>query len=136
MDTYTEAHLIVAAIRIHQHLKGSPPTIKEVCSSLQISEELGHSIARELKKQNILNVLEDPFSIKLTVANHLAIENIPRKVSEKNSLQDELLKFQEQRKDLDQHAKNIQAEMERKKKAVFADIEEKFKKEMKKNSSK
>ena len=61
MDPYNEAHLFVAAIRIVYHQKQSPPTIDEVCSTLNISVESGLSTCRSLEKLGIIEISEDPF---------------------------------------------------------------------------
>jgi hypothetical protein len=132
MDTYTEAHLIVAAIRILQHRKGAPPKIEEVCALLEISDEAGHTISRNLAKLGIIERLEDPFSIKLTVANHLEIEKIPRNVPESNGLAQELEKFQAKKMKADKKVADIQAEIDKKKRDMLSSIEAKFKKEMEK----
>jgi hypothetical protein len=132
MDPYTEAQLFVAAIRVLQHQGGCPPKIEDVCAMLGFSVELGHTLCRRLAKRGILETFEDPFSIKLAVANHLEIENLPKKVTEENSLAKELEKFQSERKSVEQKVAAMQAEMAKKKQDLFADIEAKFKKEMEK----
>lgn len=132
MDPYTEAHLFVAAVRVLHHQGGCPPKIEDVCTMLSFSVELGHMVCRRLAKRGILETFEDPFSIKLAVANHLEIENLPKKVTEENSLAKELEKFQSERKSMEQKVAAMQAEMAKKKQDLFADIEAKFKKEMEK----
>ena len=129
MDTYTEAHLFVAAIRVLQHLNGSPPRIEDVSAMLRISDESAHTICRNLKKLGIVETSENPFAIKLAVANHLEIEKIPRQAAQENTLAKELEKFQAGKKDLDQKIAGIQAEMAKKRKEMFADLEAMFKKE-------
>ncbi|MFH0782633.1 MAG: hypothetical protein V2B20_11890 [Pseudomonadota bacterium] len=132
MDAYTEAHLFVAAVRVLQHQGACPPNIEDVCAMLNLSVELGHTLCRRLVKQGIIETFEDPFSVKLAVANHLAIETLPRKVMEENSLARELEKFQSEKKNVEQKVATIQAEMAKKRQDLFADIEAKFKKEMEK----
>lgn len=132
MDAYTEAHLFVAATRVLHHKGGCPPALEEVCDLLAISVELGHTIARRLEKQGIVQTLADPFSVKLAVADHLEIEKLPRQQTEANSLARELEKFQSEKKTTEQKVATMQAEMAKKKQDLFADIEAKFKKEMEK----
>jgi hypothetical protein len=132
MDPYTEAHLFVAAIRVLHHQGGCPPNIEDVCAMLGLSVELGHTVCRRLAKRGILETFEDPFSMKLAVANHLEIESLPKKVTEENSLARELEKFQSERKSVEQKVAAMQAEIAKKKQDLFADIEAKFKKEMEK----
>lgn len=132
MDAYTEAHLFAAAIRVLQHQAGCPPKLEDVCAMLGFSIEVGHTLCRRLEKLGIIETFADPFSLKLAVANHLEIENLPRKAEEESSLARELEKFQSEKKNADQKVAAIQAEMAKKRQDLFADIEAKFKKEMEK----
>lgn len=132
MDTYTEAHVFVAAIRVVQHQKNIPPTLEDVCDLLGSSAESGYAICRTLKKRGIIETLEDPYSIKLFVADHLALEQIPRTREQENTLAKELEKFQQEKRSKDKDVARIQAELDRKKQEKLSDIEKKFKEQMKK----
>ncbi|OGR16289.1 MAG: hypothetical protein A2X81_14105 [Desulfobacterales bacterium GWB2_56_26] len=99
---------------------------------LGFSVELGHTISRRLEKHGIVEILTDPFSVKLAVANHLEIEKLPKQQAEENSLAKELEKFQSEKKSTEQKVAAMQAEMAKKKQDLFADIEAKFRKEMEK----
>ena len=132
MDAYTEAHLIVAAIRVLQHTNSSLPRIEEICTMLSISDEAGHSACRRLAKLGIVEILEDPFSIKLSVANHLAIETIPKGAPQEKGLAREIEKFQAEKMKAGKKVADIQAELARKQKDKLAAIEAKFKKDMEK----
>lgn len=132
MDAYTEAHLFVAATRVLHHKGGCPPALEDVCTLLGFSVELGHTISRRLEKHGIVEILADPFSVKLAVANHLEIEKLPKHQAEENSLAKELEKFQSEKKSTEQKVAAMQAEIAKKKQDLFADIEAKFKKEMEK----
>lgn len=135
MDAYTESHLFVAAIRILQHLNSSPPKLEDVSAMLNISVEAGHTLCRKLKKLGIIETFEDPFAVKLSVANHLELENLPRQAAEENNLAKELEKFQAGKKNIEKKVADIQAEMAKKKKDLFADLEAKFKKEIDKHKN-
>ena len=132
MDTYTEAHLFVAAVRILHHQQGKPPKLEDVCSMVQISTEAGHALCRKLEKLDIVKIFQDPFSINLTVANHLQLEQLPREEQDKDALAREIEKFQQKKQSSDQKIAAIQAEMKKKKQDMFADLEARFKKEMNK----
>lgn len=135
MDDYTEAHLFVAAVRILQHRQHSPPAVEEVGEMLGISVELAHSIRRRLTDLGIVLSLTDPFTTKVSVADHLAIEKLPKVEREENALARELEKFQASKKDMDKKVADIQAELAKKKKAMFADVEKMFKKEANKDKN-
>lgn len=130
MNSYDEAHLFVAAIRVETHRKKGPPSLGDVCSLVGISREVGHNICRRLKKLGAIDTVEDPFSIKLMVVDHLQLEEIPRQEEEKNSLSDELKAFSAKKKDMDRKVADIKKQLESKKKDMFADIEARLKKEL------
>jgi hypothetical protein len=130
MDPYNEAHLFVAAIRIVHHQKQSPPTIEEVCSTISISVEAGLPTCRSLEKLGIIEMSEDPFSIKLTIANYLDIEKLPREVKDENKLARELEEFMAKKKDMDKKVETIKADLEKKRQDMHSSIEEKLRREM------
>jgi hypothetical protein len=132
MDTYSEAHLFVAAIRILSHQKGWPPSVEDVCAMLGVSDEAGHRICRDLQKRKIIETMVDPYSIKLSVADHLELEKISREEDRHNNLSRELEKFLQEKRKKEKSAAEIQTEMDKKKRDMLADIEAKFKKEMEK----
>lgn len=129
MNAYNEAHLFVAAIRILQHQQGILPSLEDVCTMIDISIESGHTIVRSLERLGIIEVLEDPYSIKLSVADHLAIEKIEGQ-EEGNSLARELENFQAKKQNSEKKIADIQAQIDQKKKDMLSDLEAKFKKEM------
>jgi hypothetical protein len=130
MDPYSEAHLFVAAIRIIQHLRQTAPPIEEVCTMLNISVESGLVVSRKLKKLDIIEVIEDPFSTRLVIANHLEIENLPREIKKEDSLSKDIELFMAKKKNMDQKVEDIQAAMKKKKQDLFNDIERKMKQKM------
>ena len=132
MDPYTEAHLFVAAIRLLHFQKQSPPTIEEVCETLNVSVEAGLSVCRKLQKRTIVTIAEDPFSIKLGIDNHLEIDNLPRQQEDGDSLSKDLEKFMAKKKDMDKKVEAIQAGLHKKKQDLHSDIEAKLREEMNK----
>ncbi len=130
MDEYTEAHLFVAAIRICEQKSGASPIIEDICELLGFSVEHGHTICRKLKKKGIVNIYEDPFSFKVSVADHLAIELLPKEEKAEDSFAKEIEAFKAKKKDMNQEVANIQAELDRKKKEKFAEIEARLKGEI------
>lgn len=77
-DFYSEAHLVVAAIRILEHQNSAPPSIDEVCRTISLSLEQGNFVCRKLNEMNIIDVVEGAFGTKLFIKNHLLLEEIPR----------------------------------------------------------
>ena len=130
MDPYTEAHLFIAAIRLLQHQKQTPPDIEDVCKTLDVSVEAGLAVCRKLQKSSIVTMSEDPFSIKLGVDNHLEIENLPKEQKDGDSLSEDLEKFMAKKQDMDKKVEAIQAGLQKKKQDLHSDIEARLRKEM------
>jgi hypothetical protein len=128
-DFYTESHLTVAAIRMLTHQHTAPPSIDAVCEALSYSLEQGHLVCRKLAEMGVIDILEGAYGTRLFIKNHLAVEEIPRgtKVSK---LEEALKKFQTSKKDYDKKIESIQAEQAKRKKDLFADLENKLKKKM------
>ena len=130
MDPYSEAHLFVAAIRVLKFQKQSPPDIADVSSMLELSVEAALASCRKLEKLNIIEIAEDPFSIKLSVADHLEIENLEREDKGQDNLSKELEAFMQKKKDMDKKVEAIQADLQKKKQDLHNDIEAKLRREM------
>lgn len=130
MDQYSEAHLYVAAIRVLHHQKHGAVAIEKVCALLNVSIESALAVCRRLQRQSIVELVDDPFTVKVMVGDHLAIEALPRKVEEENGLSRELEQFMAKKKEMNKKLETIQAEMERKRQNLFSDLEEKLKKKM------
>ena len=128
-DFYSDAHLVVAAIRIIEHRNSAPPSIDEVCRTISFSLEQGNFVCRKLNEMNIINVVEGAFGTKLFIKNHLLLEDIPKGATEDN-LEKELKKFQESKKDYTQKIKLFQSEQEKKRKDLFTELEKKLKKDL------
>lgn len=132
MDAYTEAHLFVAAIRICEYKTGAAPSIEDVCKLLDYSVEHGHTICRKLQKQKVVKTFEDPFAFKVSVADYLTIETFSKEPEDEDNLAKEIEAFKAKKKDMNKEVEAIQAELDRKKKDMFADIEAQLKKELNK----
>ncbi|HSL39144.1 MAG TPA: hypothetical protein VK857_02145, partial [Desulforhopalus sp.] len=91
---------------------------------------LGTTVCRNLEKLGIVSMLSDPFSLRLSIADHLLIEKLPKKAAQENLLARELERFQAQKQDVGKKAAAIQAELSKKKQDLFADIEARLKKEL------
>ena len=127
IDFYSNAHLIVAAIRLLEHKNSTPPSIDEVCRSLSFSLEQGNLICRKLAETGIIDVIEGAYGTKLFIRDHLAIEKIP-KTEKVSKLEQELQKFKNTKKDYTQKIESFQTEQADRKKNLFAELEKKLKK--------
>lgn len=130
-DFYSNAHLVVSAIRIIEHQKSNAPTVDAVCRFLSFSPEQGNFICRQLRKMGILDSTESAYGIRLFIRDHLKLEEIPRGKQD-SRLEKELARFQSNREDIDQKIKSFQSEQARKQKDLFAELEKKLKTGMEK----
>jgi len=126
-DFYSNAHLVVAAIRIHTHQNSTPPSMDQVCRIISFSLEQGNFICKKLKGLGIVDVVEGGFGTRLFIKNHLKIEEIPKGKKEDN-LEESLKAFQNSRKDFTRKIESVQAEQAKKQKDLFAELEKKLKK--------
>jgi hypothetical protein len=121
-DLYTSAHLVVAAIRIFE----------ELCQALSYSLEQGHYICRKLVEMEIIGMIEGAYGTKLYIKDHLKLEEIPKGPVE-SKIEKELQKFQTAKKQISQKIETIKSEQAKKKQDLFAEIEQKLKKKLKKD---
>jgi 3-hydroxyacyl-CoA dehydrogenase len=132
-DFYTEAHLLVAAIRVCDHLNARPATIDDACRMLGFSPEHGGIVCRRLVALGVLSSVQGSFGERLFIRDHLKLEDIPRgEVGRK--LEEEVRKFQDHQRSLTQKIEALQAEQTGKKKNRFAEMEKKLKEEIERKS--
>ena len=117
IDLYDEAHLLVAAIRIFNHLNSRPPTVEDLCQTIHISLERGNLICRRLEELEIIEAVAGSYGARWYVKDHLKLEDIPQKA-------------------LSQKIESMKAEQKQKKKNLFADMEKKLKEELEKKKLK
>jgi hypothetical protein len=127
-DLYSNAHIVVAAIRVLAHQKNVPPSIEDVCQTLSFSLEQGNFICNKLEEMQIIEIVEGSYGTRLFIKNHLKIDDIPRgdKVS---GLEEELKKFKSSRKNFTKEIESFQAKQAKKQKDLFAELEKKLKQE-------
>jgi hypothetical protein len=90
--TQDEGHAHVAAIRVLRHRLGRPPTMEEVAEILGSRVEITNHRMRKLASLGIVHLVENPFDVHLSVADHLALEELPTEVDE-NALSDAVEDF-------------------------------------------
>ena len=132
-DLYTESHLFVAAVRVHEHVSATPATLEDVCRMLGFSTEHAGLICRRLEDMGVLEAVEGSFGARLFVRDHCKLEEIPRGEFGRK-LEDEVKKFQDSQRAFTQKIETLQAEQAGKKKSLFAEMEKKLKEELDKKS--
>jgi hypothetical protein len=132
---YREAHLIVAAVRILEHLHKGPPAIEQVAGLLSVSIEEAGMACRKLESVGILEIIEKSGEARLFIGEHRLIEKLPDK-TEKNRLSRDLEKFyrekQAERKTIDA----LRSMQEEKRKKINKQIEQQLKNKISEISSK
>lgn len=126
-DLYSNAHLVVAAIRVFTHKNSKQPSMDEICQTLSFSLEQGNLICKKLKDLGIIDVVEGAFENHLFIKNHLKIEEIPKDKKE-DRLEEALKKFKDSKKDFSKEIESFQAKQAEKQKALFAELEKRLKK--------
>jgi len=126
-DLYSNAHLVVSAIRIFTHKNSKHPSLNEICKTLSFSLEQGNLICKKLKDLGIIDMVEGAFEHQLFIKDHLKIEEIYRDKKE-DGLEEALKKFKDSKKDFSKKIESFQAKQAEKQKALFAELEEKLKK--------
>jgi DNA-binding transcriptional ArsR family regulator len=132
-DFYTEAHLLVAAIRVHEHVHSRPATIEDVCRLLALSAEHAGIIARRLEDLGIIEAVQGSFGTRMFLRDHLRLEDIPRGELGRK-LEDEVKKFQDTQRSFTQKIESLRVEQAGKKKNLFAEMEKKLKEELDRKS--
>jgi DNA-binding IscR family transcriptional regulator len=132
-DFYSEAHLFVAAIRVHEHVHSQPATLEDLCRMLSFSAEHAGFISRRLEDLGIVEAVNGSFGTRFFIQDHRRLEDIPRgEVGRK--LEDEVKKFQDSQRSIAQRIESIKAEQAGKKKNLFAEMEKKLKEELDKKT--
>ena len=133
-DLYDNCHLVVAAIRVLSHQTGFPPSVESLGTALSFSLEECHFLCRKLEKMGVIEIVEGAFGTKLFIKNHLALESIPTDQKD-TKLKDDIEKFINTKKDYTKEIESLKAEKEKKKKDLFAEIDEKLKNKLKNKPS-
>lgn len=125
-DLYTDAHLFVAAIRVLSHRSQAPPTLEHICRHLAMSLERGGFIMRQLEKEEIVEIVKQPHGDRLFVNTHLNIERFKQKQAQSN-LDKALSAFESEKQAFSKKIESIQADQAKKKKDLFAKLNDQLK---------
>jgi hypothetical protein len=124
------AHLFVSAVRVLDYKEEAPPSLDTVCQLIGCSDEKGNYLLNRLLEQGIVDTVKSGFNDRIVIANHLAIEDLPRE-SEESRLEKELRNFKKGRNVMEEKVASIKAQQNKKKQDLFAEIEKKLKKKIK-----
>jgi hypothetical protein len=133
LDLYDESHLFVAAVRVHEHLHGIPPTLDEISRTLGFSAEQAGFVSRRLAEMGVIEAVQGSFGVRFFIRDHGRLEEIPRGDAGRR-LEEEVKKFQDLQKTITRRVESFQAEQAGKKKSLFAEMEKKLKEEIEKKT--
>ncbi|MFP4477713.1 MAG: hypothetical protein ACLFOY_19295 [Desulfatibacillaceae bacterium] len=128
---YYTAHLVVSAVRVLEHKKGTPPTVGDISELVGLSLEEIQSICNSLRGAGALEAVESAAGQRFYPGDPAPLESLPR---ERNSggMEDELKKFEEKKRaEMEKFAQMTKKEDSRKK-DLFSSLEAQLKDKLKK----
>lgn len=130
---YEEAHVFVAAIRLFGFTKKGSPGHADICEITGINIDRVSYIAAKLRDEGVIDIVEGAFeNTRFIITDHLKIEDFPRETADAK-MADEIDKFKKTSKSaLEDKVKAFTEEKKKKEKDLFAEIQNKFKKELEK----
>ena len=126
--SYTQGHLVVAAVRVLEHLNEKPPTMEEIGELLGLSHEVIGAFTRALQSHEIVKILETPFDTRVEIARFEKLEDLPRDhagAAMKSEVDAFLERSRSKKEDADELFKS--GEFEKKQKEKFSDLDEQLK---------
>jgi hypothetical protein len=69
-DFYSEAHLFVAAIRVHEHSHAAPPSLDDIVRMLSFSAEQAGFVSRRLEELGIVEAVAGSFGTRFFIRDH------------------------------------------------------------------
>ena len=128
-NPYHEGHLFVAAIRLLEHQKGTPPALKDISDLLGISAEQAGLISRRLEEDGIVKIVESAFGDRWGIEDHLKLEDLP-KTATVDQMDEALQQFKAEKSKMTQKIESIKEQQAQKQKDLFSELEKKLKKNL------
>ncbi len=132
---YKIAHLLVAAIRVLEYRDGHPPSIEAMGQLLSTSAEQVHRWCRKLEHHGIVEITGGAYGVRVFIRDHTAIEQLPDDTPG-SDLGEELAKFKQEQQNRNQNIEKLKHNEEARRKELFKQIEEQFKKTQQKQPGK
>ena len=127
--SWEKGHLVVAAIRVCRHQKGTPPGPKEIAALLEWGSEETHAVLLGLVKSEVITLHESPFEAYYEIKDHLRLEELPRE-AEQDALEDEVEEFKRSSQSKQDELERMfdDGDMDKKKKKQLENLEDEFSK--------
>ncbi len=127
LSLYRTAHLVTAAIRVLEFRDGHPPSVAAIGKLLSASEEQVHRLCRKLENQGIVEITSGAYGVRVFIRDHTAIEQLSNDVP-KGGMEDELARFKQAQQNRNKTIEDLKNREDARKKELFKQIEEQFKK--------
>lgn len=120
---------MVAAVRVLTHKSSKPPTPEQIANLLGAPPDFVRTLVVTLGEEGILRVVENPFEIRVEIADYMKLEDLPRE-AEGPTMRDELDSFIQKKQDEYEATEKMLSldEIEKKQKAKMSKLEEEMKK--------
>ena len=128
-NQYLEGHLVVAAIRVLEHIHSAPPTLDQIAAMLKFSLEQTGWIARRLQEAGITRIVESAFGDRWGIEDHLKLEELPR-AAESSQMDQALKQFKADREKIAEKVESFKEQQAKKQRELFSEIEKKLKKDL------
>lgn len=125
----SQAHLVVAAVRVLGHTLGRPPAVEEIAALVHYSPELAGHLVRALESCEVVRTIKSPFDLRVEVADHHKIDELPVEDTGPG-LKDEVEEFHERFQKKQQELQNLfdAGEHEERKKKRLAGLDDELQK--------
>lgn len=91
---YRDGHLVVAAIRVLEHVRGMPPREEDVAELLTWHVDHARVLVRALRDRGILSEVRAAHDIRLQIADHAALEELEKGEDLSESMAQEIAEFE------------------------------------------
>lgn len=88
-----EAHLLVAAVRVLDHVEKHPPTESEIAALLQWHEDRARIVAHGLVQFGALDAIKTAFEVRYRVLDHSQLDTLPQGEGVDDSISKEMKAF-------------------------------------------
>jgi hypothetical protein len=127
--SYEDGHLVVAAARVLAHRSDKPPTPEQIADLLGLAPDFVRTVVIGLGEEGVLKVVDNPFEIRVEVADHGKLETLPRE-AQGPTIGDELDSFiTKKQQEYEATEKMLSMdEIEKKRKAKMSKLDKEMKK--------
>jgi len=123
----SNAHLLVAGIRVYTHREGRPPAVEDIAEFLKTTPELIYHTANRLEKEGVVKGIRTSFETKLYIADTSKLKDLDEDTIP--DLDEEIKKTRARKQEEQEKLGALfsASEIEKRRKQKMADLEKKMK---------